>query len=382
MNMRGTRLNFLDGIRGFMAVNVVLAHFLMLFFPVAGIFQTAGFPAGWAYQADLLFGRLFVNGEGAVQYFFVLTGFLMARSCLPGRVWQQQDLLRKSVNRYLRLLPMVAGATVFVYLTMVLNLQYHRQIADQLPMPDMVRIHNDFTPTIPFLIRSIFYMPFMEISPFVNPFWTIRYEFWGYLLCMLACYVLQGSKLRRLGFVVVMVLLWMQIDEYYVGFFLGVLTADLCFCPEADATVLSRFYGKLLNRKAVAWLLLIPGLWLAYFDLHEHLPVLSRVTGKALGISILLFCMMKLPVLTRPFSWKPMQLLGKYSFGIYAFHWPLMLSVEAKLFDLLSGAMSYVGAACVSLLLTLPVILVVGWGAYWLLEEKCRLDAGVLLKKL
>ncbi len=375
----GKRLEFLDGIRGFTAITVVLNHFAVVYYPDYLLSQHTDSLAGWLSAWKQLPLMIATNGVTAVQYFFVLTGFLVARSLLPGTAWRQEQLLQKSVNRYLRLLPMVAGATIFTYFTMVLGLQFHQQAAHKLPYPESVMSYCDFSPTLPFLVSTVFFRTFMEVSLFVSPFWTIRYELWGYLLCMLGCYVLRDSKLRRLGYVAVLMLVWTQLGEYYVSFFLGVLTADMALCNDRDTTVLSRFYHRVFNHPAVLGLLMLAGFVLTWLPVYQGW---SDAVARALGISMLLLGLMRFPRLAHVVEGRILQWLGKASFGIYAFHWPLMLTVEPKLFDILSEFLSYDAAAWCAFVLTLPVILAVGWGAWWLFEKKCRWDIGPLLYKL
>lgn len=57
--------------------------------------------------------------------------------------------------------------------------------------------------------------------------------------------------------------------------------------------------------------------------------------------------------------------LGDLSFPIYAFHWPLMLTVEAGLFKyFMELDITYDVAAVSAFLLTLPVIILVSYIVY------------------
>lgn len=71
-----------------------------------------------------------VNGNVAVVYFFVLTGFLVEKSNYK-RKSDITQIVKKSLVRYIRLLPVVLVATVFTYLSMKFGLQYHIRIADE-----------------------------------------------------------------------------------------------------------------------------------------------------------------------------------------------------------------------------------------------------------
>ncbi len=78
--MEQDRLEYLDGIRSLMAINVVLCHFVEVYYPqmyYQAYAESMGGVLSWFASTPL---SVLVNGNVAVQYFFVLTGFLVARS--------------------------------------------------------------------------------------------------------------------------------------------------------------------------------------------------------------------------------------------------------------------------------------------------------------
>lgn len=377
--MKQNKLEFLEGIRGIMALNVMVNHFIDVYYPQMNYQEFAESAGGFLSLFATTPLSIFVNGDIAVRYFFVLTGFLVARSFLIGRGPTREQLPGKFAKRYFRLLPMVVAATFFTWVTMKLGWQCHFAIAEKVPNVHLLRSHGGFEPTWKRFYMNAFYEPFMlGSSDFVRLFWTIGYELWGYILCMITCHIFEDSRYRRLGYTIAALLIWFSTDGNYTGFFMGAFVADLCYRKEKDTTVLSKYYASWLYSKPVIIIAFILGAYLAacttwftgvylkFGSVGTITPEIVRVTG----VSLLLFALMETPKAAKLFEAKWMLTVGKMSFSIYAFHWPLMLSLQAALFNRFYDMMSYDRAALASLALTLPVIFLVSWCVHLLLDRK------------
>ncbi len=387
--MQKDRITFLEGLRGIMAINVMLDHFVMVYYPQMYFLEYAEKTGGFLSLFASTPLSILINGNIAVQYFLILTGFLVGRSFFQGKAPDRREIVIKSCNRYLRLLPVVFWATLFTYLTMVLGLQHHQQILDQVANPDILSVQCDFEPTFTRFLLNAFYEPFVLYgSDFLRQFWMLRYEMWGYVLCMLTCYFLRDSKLRRLGYVVVTLLLWITLDANYIGLMMGVFVADLYYCDDST-TVLAKFYGPILRSKPVIWGLFVVGGYLAacpmeltgWYGFFGYIPKMTTELVRATGAAILLFCLLRTPKATKIFEGKALQFLGKISFCIYALNWPIPLTLQAWLFDWLNDIMSYDAAALSAFAITAPVTIAVAYIAYLLIEKDKKLDIRMLIEK-
>lgn len=355
------KLPFLDGIRGCMALNVILCHFVCVYFPQM-YFQ---------YYADTIGGPLslfantplsvLVNGNIAVQYFFTLTGFLVGRSFFTKAI-PSGEIASRSVKRYFRLLPVVLLTTLFTFATMVLRLQKHLQIADSVMNGAFLTNYCNFDPSWPDLLINIFVYPFIRYSAYVGPFWTIRYEFFGYILSMVVCLIFRENKFRKLGYAAAAVLCFSQLNANYVPFLLGVFAADLQYNQNPD--FLEPFYQKWIHRKITISLLLLLGLYFAccpmYFTsiyaIWGHVPKIGTETLRAFGVALVLYALLQLPRVQHGLSHPFLLFLGRYSFEVFAIHWPIMLSFQAWLFSVLIQSLPYAPAAVLAFLITIPVI--------------------------
>ncbi len=385
------KLKFLEGLRGIMAINVMLDHFAMVYYPQMYFQDYAASIGGFLSLFATTPLSILMNGNIAVQYFFALTGFLVGRSFFYGKGLQRREILVKTCNRYLRLLPVVFAATLFTYLTMVLGLQHHMKILDQVANPDMLLVQCNFEPTFKRFLMNAVYEPFVLYgSDFLRQFWMLRYEVWGYVLCMLTCYFLQDSRLRRVGYVAIALLLWILVDENYMGFFMGLFVADLCYCREKNTTVFSRFYHRIVYHKATLALMAAAGLYLAacpmfftgWYGFFGAIPKMTTELVRATGTALLLFCLVEVPKAARLFEGKVLLFLGEISFCIYAFHWPIALTLQSWLFDLLNNHMGYDGAAVLAFAITFPITIAASYGAYLVLEKNKKLDIRAFLEKM
>lgn len=164
------KLEYLDGIRGLMAVNVIIYHFIAVYYPqmyYQNYSESIGGPLSLFASTPL---SVFVNGSIAVQYFFALTGFLVGKSVLGNAEMGRHTIVVRSVNRYIRLFPILCAATLFTYFTMVLGLQKHLEIAKLVTNTDFLPQFCNFKPTVGNLLASVFILPYLRNSAYVGLF--------------------------------------------------------------------------------------------------------------------------------------------------------------------------------------------------------------------
>lgn len=356
------KLAWLDAIRGLMALNVVLCHFADIYYPQMNFVAYAENAGGLLSLFALTPLSVLVNGNIAVQYFFVLTGFLVARSFFTKPITAGQ-IPTRSLNRYVRLLPVVVIATVFTHMTMVFGLQHHFSIAGQVGHRDFLQQYCNFEPTVPVLLFNALVDPFSHHgSAYIVPFWTITYEFWGYIVAMIICLLLRERKMRRLEYMIVALLFLREWDPVYIAFIMGIFVADLEY--NEHESVFPVFFGQWLRKKAVLAVLFVGGVYLAccpveFTFVHAWLGMIPDITPelvRAAGVALLLFVLLNFSRVQTLLSWKPLVALGEISFEVYAIHWPLMLSLQAWLFARMIQVWSYDLAAVMSFVLTIPVV--------------------------
>ncbi|MBQ3154692.1 MAG: acyltransferase, partial [Clostridia bacterium] len=169
------------------------------------------------------------------------------------------------------------------------------------------------------------------------------------------------------------------VDMHYVAFIMGLFVADLKF--NKSQTIFSKYYCDFLNTRGCLIACYTLGIYFSCCTMFKtplyswwfSIPGVNKSLLRGLGMAMLIFAFTKTSVVQKMLSWKPWIMLGKYSFEIYAIHWPLMLSLEAFLFIGLRPFLSYNASALLSFLITLPAILLVSIGMHRLIDTCGRI---------
>jgi peptidoglycan/LPS O-acetylase OafA/YrhL len=206
------RFRFLDGLRGWAAVVVLLHHVFI-----------DGLPANGLMADRILWAKVFfLNGTLAVCVFFVISGFSLSIRYLDGG--HGGALARIASGRYLRLaLPILAICAI----THALLLLGAIPPAAQRPPPLDALL--TFAPTLQHLLSFSLLKVFVAYSgaeTYDPPLWTMSYELYGSFLVFAVVALLRRSQLRTLMLGVLFVAL-AALQSFLTLFVAGILIADL-----------------------------------------------------------------------------------------------------------------------------------------------------------
>jgi peptidoglycan/LPS O-acetylase OafA/YrhL len=238
-----TRMHFLDGLRGWAAVVVLLHHVFI-----------DGLPAN-AFMADrALWAKVFfLNGTLAVSVFFVISGFSLSVRYLE--TGNAGALGRIAAGRYLRLALPIFAICAITHALMVSGL-----IPPPAQRPAPLDQFLAFTPTIGRLMSFSLWNVFASYSgaqTYDPPLWTMTYEFFGSFMVFAVAAALRPSRLRTVMLGVLFVAL-AALQTYFALFVAGILIAELF--PLAGRGSMANRAGATL---CIAGLLLIvlPNTW-------------------------------------------------------------------------------------------------------------------------
>lgn len=306
------RLVFLDGLRGWAALMVVLSHLLVFF--VSGTVQT--YKAWyWAFPTD---------GNLAVFIFFVLSGFALSIGYIQtGRL---SLITALCVRRYLRLAIPILCVSLLAYALHASGLLYNVDAGKSAGNKWLANFY-DFAPDLLGSIKFGLYDVFVhsDAARSYNPIlWTMPIELYGSFIVFSVCALLMHLK-KRLFFIAAILLYFVLTkDIYYLSFIAGVCIA-LCF----------HYREKAIFRKTrfVLPLLLLAAIYYSTVSLRGRgLPVPQIARGDFLSIlaaaGIVFVAAFYAPF--RRFLETPLsRYLGSISFPIYLTHFIVICSFSS-----------------------------------------------------
>jgi peptidoglycan/LPS O-acetylase OafA/YrhL len=206
------RFQFLDGLRGWAAIVVLLHHIFI-----------DGLPANSVMADRALWAKVFfLNGTLAVCVFFVVSGFsLSIRYLETGDV---RGLVRIAAGRYLRLVVPIFAICAITHALLLLGI-----IPPAALRPSPLDAFVAFTPTISGLLSFSFLNVFVSYSnaeTYNPPLWTISYEFLGSFMVLATVAVVRSWRTRTWALGVLFVAL-AAVQAFFALFIAGVLIADL-----------------------------------------------------------------------------------------------------------------------------------------------------------
>jgi peptidoglycan/LPS O-acetylase OafA/YrhL len=345
-----THLPALDGIRGLAVLAVFLFH--------------AGFT--WA-----------PGGFLGVSVFFTLSGYLITRLLLDdGRTHDHIDLLRFWARRVRRLLP---AALVTIALVMILSATV---LAVQ---PSVVR--GDALAALGYIANWRFLFTgqsytalFASPSPLLH-FWSLAIEEQFYVVYPLVCLGIIAAAGRDRFRSALRTALWVGLGLSAVATVLAVRAGDADFVYYSTPTRAAELIaGALLACSAGASRL--PGSQRRRWALPLGLGAIAaiavlcatttRTTGWVTegglfafaGLSVLVI-VAALPsgAFSKALAFRPLQALGLISYGVYLFHWPVILWLDAERVGLRGAPLAGVQAG---------VTLAIAMASYWIIEQPVR----------
>jgi peptidoglycan/LPS O-acetylase OafA/YrhL len=362
MQVPEREFRFIEGVRALGSIQILLNHYVFLFFPVLVRIAPAE-PHSWmvwAANSPLFF---LLDGSIAVFCFFLMSGqvltfaFLNSSLALPAQV----------VKRFLRLFLPVLGSLILATALFALLPGLTRELEALNPTFWVSKLHQfAITPdAIPF--RDIFlnsmllgykgasvfdYTVFSAfgITPqglpnsLNPPLWSLHFEFWGSVLTIFLCWLYR--RLPRKVFWVV----------FAVCFAAVAVTPLSVFLVGFLAYVFRHLYETIRS----GWLTSISSLVLIVSGIliSSYSPLVSVVgyLEEKQIIAVMMFVAVLLsPALQRFLSAPVFLWMGRMSFSLYVIHFPLLFTVFAAFFLWLEPVMGYTNAALVTTVAGVPL---------------------------
>jgi peptidoglycan/LPS O-acetylase OafA/YrhL len=342
-NQGDRRIHYIDTLRGFASVQVLLSHAMLAFFlNLALASPSSGTLIGYLAASPLFFA---IDGASAVCIFFVISGYVLTPMFTYSRAGSSAIIF----SRFVRLvIPAIAACGLSAILFQlfggynelagaIANSQWlaegWRPSANLWFLKDAVINglllgYQDSSLTQWFGFPAAF-LGSMENS-YVTPLWTLSIEFYGSMLVLL----LARSRSRVLILVVAIVL----VRTYLLCFVVGHLASRLDL---GGKRLLVQWPVAAMAATIGVAICLTSHFWSPHFLVQfceqsvQILPpcpmtktsYLMRVYGATLFTVGLMQC----PAIRRALSHEQLRALGRLSFPIYLTHWPIIFGIGSFL---------------------------------------------------
>ncbi|MGK0387744.1 MAG: peptidoglycan/LPS O-acetylase OafA/YrhL [Maribacter sp.] len=373
------RFTALDGIRG-MAILLIL------------IYHTMIFKGGGALDSFL--GVLRSGLWCGVDLFLVLSGFLITRILLKTK-HKKRFFYNFYGRRTVRIFPLYYLVLVVVLLIIPFVLNISGQ-----PVPAEIGILQDRQIWLWTYMQNYLQATGAHMLPGLGPFWSLAVEEQFYLFWPLMVFLIKEKHFLKVCTGILIAILAVRFYGYFSGTMDGWMLYHLTF-TRMDGLVFGAMGAVIVRNKELRESIakyLDKGLIALSLILVVSLFIVGNFKisqGFIATVGYFLFSFFFLMILLntilgetkmgqqlrKGFEKKPLLLLGKYSYALYVFHWPVVNAfrwlqgktggffypryVSTQLFDLL---ITFVGVTSISLVLAIISWHI--WEKHWLKLKK------------
>ena len=340
---------YISSLKGLACIFVMMGHFLgMLKYSTSLVSVRNVFNFFETIHIGFIFNESFW-----LYLFFLISGFLCARTTINNFL----SLVEKIIFRFLRLaIPILLCNTVIFLIYNVVG--FHNAETSSIFYNIWFQGAYQEELSLLMLIKSPIDVLILSKCYFNSTYWVLRSMFISSILIYLLSYIfkhINGEKVKTLIIVLVMVAAYC-LDKIIFSCLVGFILT---------------YYREYIENDISERML--KGLFI--FDLLIYFLTQSFIAMIVL-FGLLIIVVPKINKANNFLSSKKMDYLGKISFGIYAFHWPLFCSVSSLLFIWLWGSLGLI-AFLVTILFSIIITVLLSVLYYQFVEKYIF----ILLKK-
>lgn len=295
-----SRLSYLDASRGLAALAVLLAHFHPTILPALN--------NSWILKTPF---RIIADGEAAVLYFFILSGFVLTVSLKQVSNLTFWVYLRFIVKRIFRIFP--AFLATLVLTVVLLNVIQSRPES----WLDRFWIHS---PDLLSAIKEsllIIRLPNDPPQRLIPQDWTLSIELAISLFLPLMAWAISKNKYFTM-LVIYFAIQFLALDDFVFDFAMGV------FLASNAEQLKSKWLGlKYKSPVIIASLIIICADYL--IPMFMNYSDVLLIHHKSWGLAVLLWALISSQKVQRFLSNLPMVFLGRISYSFYLLHLILLL---------------------------------------------------------
>ncbi len=370
--MNTARQTYLDSLRGLAALVVVSVHYAAAFYPYSVFGPQHGYRPvspveAWFWNPPL---GLATAGQFAVSLFFILSGYVLSYGFL-GQPGNRIRVVSAIAKRPWRLGALAWSSVIVSAVLWHLQLYANHEVAGLISGNHWFDSFWSGRADFGLLLYNLVVFPFASGKIYNTPLWTIQIELYGSIM-VFAFLLIFGDRRYRLA-VAAAVAVWFH-DSMYLGFWLGLITADLVKHEHPALQTLSGRYAAALLWAGFLFLSSYPhNVTPAQLDAGVY-GFLPRGDGAGNFYPMLAaLCLFLLAVssdglkrfLTRP----PLLFLGGISYALYVVHFLVLGTLSATLFVFLYDHIGHHGAFLSAAAAGIPVSIALSMVASRFIDE-------------
>jgi len=344
-NSTSKHIQFISGLKGSLAVLIVILHYLVAFFPYgytnwgSGLSPEEQYMVYFRYYPLSLFFRL-----SLLPLFYALIAYIPAIKLF--RDSDTKFIERQALGRYLRLMPLVLVTAIFSYAFFYFGFSRYQQIYDLIGNHWVIATDGCSGRSWLGAIKNGVWDTFIEMNgKYCSVLWCINDIFVGSYLTYSFLMIFHGVK-HRLPVYLVSYLILLRYPAY-CGFLSGIAAADIYVNVRAE-----QLKKYVLPSVVLAFLLVL-------FPEPMAPAWFKNAYREGIASFLILFAMPFLPRLNKCFSADVLDWFGNRSFSLILTHFPIMLSVSAWVFEkMYSADVPQFFCMLTALLAGLPMILI------------------------
>lgn len=388
--MEQKRITWIDGLRGAASLFIIFHHFIMGYYPAA--YEGAGGVSHLQNGVEAAFSQslpgFFVTGDLWVSVFCLISGFVIAYQVFHMK--DEKQLSRSMLKRYPRLMLPVFALSAIVYVMLHLNLFYNGPASLLSGSEWLAQFYQNKT-----TLYDLFFSSFVDTwvvgmsTLYSNAFWMLADLFAGSFMAYVLAAMGRGMNRKMLYVYIGAALMYLSANSRLTNFALGVLAAY----------IVEQFGESIQSHKkicaATGILMLAAALTFGAYPVG-HAPdnayrILNHLPNRLnpvyfyhmLAAFFLIMGIWLLKPVGRALSLKPVLFLGKISYSLYLVHIPVLYSLSAWLLvKFMAKTGKYNLSAGLSFAISLPVILLLAWLFYKVIEGNCTRLVSRTVEKL
>lgn len=336
LEMEKNRKMYIDGLKGLACFLVMLGHY-------TGIYKYAqggGKITNVFLECITSFPISIITEESFWLYlFFVISGYLLSVNRAEDEL-QIIDIFRKSIIRFFRLAIPIFGASIIILIIQYI-IGFHNKSLEVIVENKWIQSFYHQHLTVYDAIKEPFRVLFQGNSFFNSPFWCLKNMFLSsiiiYILNYLCKYIIH--KWRGCFFTLILGITVILEQPIIFSCLLGAVCG---------------FYEESISH-CKKWLYVVG----IFMPVVVYMWDIANLYVYGVAFSLFLAGVLNLRVLQNLFSIREINGVGKISWGIYAFHWPIYNSIGmcmiVQLFGKCNNSILFVIVINVCIIITLLI---------------------------